>query len=66
MMLLMLVLVLGMERGAHLLLIMTVHHVLHHRLRKAAHVDIDALLKTVQARHVLLSWRWLTRTWRAT
>lgn len=66
MVLLMLMLVLRMERGAHLLLIMIIHHVLHHRLRKAAHINVDALLESMQARQMLLSRRSLTRSWRTT
>lgn len=63
--LLMLVLV---KRGSHLLLLfmLVVHHVLHHWLREAANVYVDALLETMQARQMLLGWRRLTRSWRTT
>jgi hypothetical protein len=56
-MLLVLMLMLGMEGRSHLLLIvLIVQHVLHHGLREAAHVDVDALVETVQAIQVLLGW----------
>lgn len=55
--LMLLMLMLGMERRSHLLLIvLIVQHVLHHRLREATHVDVDALLKAMQTRQMLLSW----------
>lgn len=61
-----LMLVLGVERRAHLLLIMIIHHVLHHRLGKPAHVDVYALLETVQSGQMFLRRRRLAGSRRST